>query len=211
MSIRVVIADDHALVREGLRSLLATVADIELVATATTAHEAVREATTKVPDVLVLDINLPDASGIDVARKLRRVAPTVGILMLTMYDDDALVFAAMRAGAMGYILKGAAPDDVIRAIQAVATGNAILGPGVAARALAYLSQPAQEPAFPSLTPREREVLDLIATGLGNPAIATRLNIATSTVGNHITNIFAKIQVASRPEAILRARDAGLGG
>jgi DNA-binding NarL/FixJ family response regulator len=211
MNIRVAIADDHALVREGLRFLLATVPDIELVATAATAREAVREATTKAPDVLVLDINLPDGSGIDVARKLRRVAPTVGILMLTMYDDDALVFAAMRAGAMGYILKGAAPDDVVRAIQAVASGNAILGPGVAARALAYLSQPTQEPAFPSLTPREREVLDLIATGLGNPAIATRLNIATSTVGNHITNIFAKIQVASRPEAILRARDAGLGG
>ena len=211
MNIRVAIADDHALVREGLRFLLDTVPDIELVATAATAREAVREATTKAPDVLVLDINLPDGSGIDVARKLRRVAPTVGILMLTMYDDDALVFAAMRAGAMGYILKGAAPDDVVRAIQAVASGNAILVPGVAARALAYLSQPTQEPAFPSLTPREREVLDLIATGLGNPAIATRLNIATSTVGNHITNIFAKIHVASRPEAILRARDAGLGG
>jgi DNA-binding NarL/FixJ family response regulator len=210
VTIRVAVADDHALVREGLRSLLATVPDIELIAIAASARDAVRIATIEHPDVLVLDINMPDGSGIDTARKLRRVAPTVAILMLTMYDDDALVFAAMRAGAMGYVLKGADSADVIRAIQAVAAGSAIFGPGIAARALAYLSRPNREPAFPSLTTREHEVLDLIASGLDNAAIATRLSIATSTVGNHITSIFGKIQVASRPEAIIRARDAGLG-
>jgi DNA-binding NarL/FixJ family response regulator len=210
VTIRVAIADDHALVREGLRSLLAAVPGIELVAASTGAREAMRAAVTEKPDVLVLDINMPDGSGVDVARELHRVAPDVAILMLTMYDDEALVFAALRAGAMGYVLKGADPEEVVRAIQAVASGNAILGPGVASRALEFLSRPTQEPTFPSLTPREREVLDLIASGLGNAAIASRLSVAPSTVGNHITNIFGKIQVASRPEAIVKARDAGMG-
>jgi DNA-binding NarL/FixJ family response regulator len=210
MTIRIAIADDHALVREGLRSLLAAVPGFELVATSTGAREAVRAAVTEKPDVLVLDINMPDGSGVDVARELSRVAPRVAILMLTMYDDDALVFAAMRAGAMGYVLKGADPEEVVRAIQAVASGSAILGPGVATRALSHLSRPTQEAAFPGLTPREREVLDLIAAGLDNSTIARRLSVSASTVGNHITNIFAKIQVASRPEAIVRARDAGMG-
>jgi DNA-binding NarL/FixJ family response regulator len=210
VTIRVAVADDHALVREGLRSLLATVEGIELVSSSTGAREAVRAAVTDKPDVLVLDINMPDGSGVDVARELQRLAPDVAVLMLTMYDDDNLVFAAMRAGAMGYVLKGADPQEVVRAIQAVAAGNAILGPGVAAHALAYLSRPAQEPAFPTLTPREREVLDLIAAGLSNPAIAHRLAVSPSTVGNHVTNIFGKIQVASRAEAIVKAKNAGMG-
>jgi DNA-binding NarL/FixJ family response regulator len=210
MTIRVAVADDHTLVREGLRSLLGTVAGLELVAAAPDAAGAVRMAIAEKPDVLVLDINMPDGSGIEVARKLQRVAPGVAILMLTMYDDDDSVFAAMRAGAMGYVLKGADPEDVVRAIQAVASGNAILGPGVAARAISYLSAPNREPAFPSLTPREREVLDLIASGLGNAAIASRLVVSPSTVGNHVTNIFGKLQVASRSEAIVKARDAGMG-
>jgi DNA-binding NarL/FixJ family response regulator len=210
MTIRVAVADDHTLVREGLRALLATVDGLELVAAVPGAREAVRTAVTDRPDVLVLDINMPDGSGIDVARELRRVAPDVAVLMLTMYDDDDSVFAAMRAGAMGYVLKGADPEDVVRAIEAVASGNAIFGPGVAARALAYLSRPNREPAFPSLTPREREVLDLLAAGLGNGPIASRLAVSTSTVGNHVTSIFGKLQVASRPEAIVKARDAGLG-
>ncbi len=210
MTIRVAIADDHALVREGLRSLLATVADVELVASCSGARQAVRAAVLERPDVLVLDVNMPDGSGVDVAREVRRVSPDTAILMLTMYDDDALVFAAMKAGAHGYVLKGADPEEVVRAIQAVASGNAIFGPGVAVRALAYLSGPTKEPAFPTLTTREREVLDLIASGLDNAAIAARLTVAPSTVGNHITSIFGKIQAASRPEAIVKARDAGMG-
>jgi DNA-binding NarL/FixJ family response regulator len=211
MTTRVAVADDHAVVREGLRSLLGAVDGFELVGSVGTAGQAVRVAVTERPDVLVLDLGLPDGSGIDVAREVGRLAPEVGVLMLTMYDDDDSVFAAMRAGAMGYVLKGADPDDVIRAIQAVAAGHAILGPGVAGRALAYLSAPRpDEPAFPALTAREREVLDLIAGGLGNATIAARLGVASSTVGNHVTSIFAKLHVASRAEAIVRAREAGLG-
>ena len=210
MTIRVAIADDHALVREGLRSLLAAIPEFELVAVSIGAREAVRAAVTEKPDVLVLDINMPDGSGVDVARELNRVAPRVAVLMLTMYDDDALVFAAMSAGAMGYVLKGADPDEVVRAIEAVASGKR--DPRTRGRyAGAGLSLATQhEPAFPTLTPREREVLDLIAAGLDNSTIARRLSVSASTVGNHITNIFAKIHVASRPEAIVRARDAGMG-
>jgi len=211
MTVRVVVADDHALVREGLQSLLAAAGGFEVVASVATGRDAVRAAVTERPDVLVLDISMPEVSGIEVAHELARVAPDVAILMLTMHDDDATIFAAMRAGAMGYVLKGADPEDVVRAIQAVAAGNAILGPGLAGRALAYFSRPRRdEPAFPTLTAREREVLDLIAAGLGNATIATRLGVASATVGNHVTSIFAKLHVTSRAEAIVRAREAGLG-
>jgi DNA-binding NarL/FixJ family response regulator len=131
--------------------------------------------------------------------------------MLTMFDDDDSVFAAMRAGALGYVLKGADPEDILRVIAGVAAGHAVFGPGIARRAIAHLSAPATaEVPFPALTPREREILDLIATGQGNATIAARLGLSPNTVSNHISNIFAKLQVASRAEAILRARDAGLG-
>lgn len=183
---------------------------LELVATVGGAREAVRAAVMEKPDVLVLDINMPDGSGIEVAHELQRVAPDVAIVMLTMHDDDS-VFAAMRAGARGYVLKGADPEEVVRAITAVASGSVILGAGVASRALAILNRPGrEEPAFPQLTSREREVLDLIAQGLGNATIAGTISVSPSTVGNHVTSIFAKMQVASRSEAIVRARDAGLG-
>lgn len=207
---RVAIADDHSLVREGLRALLATVEDLSLVATAATAAEALRVVVTARPDVLVLDLALPDGSGIDVAQQMRRAAPETAVLMLTMHDDADSVFAAMRAGAKGYVLKGAEPNDIIRAIQDVASGSVIFGPGVAGRALAYLEQPPPEVSFPTLTAREREVLALIAAGLGNATIASRLDISPNTIANHVTNIFAKLQVASRAEAIVKARDAGLG-
>lgn len=211
MSISIVVADDHAVVREGLRALIAAVDGYELVGTAATGREAVRAAVTLKPQVLVMDINMPDGSGLDATRELSRVAPDVAVLMLTMYDDDESVFAAMRAGALGYVLKGADPEHIVRAITNVANGEAIFGPGVARRAVAYLSAPrTNEPAFPALTPREREVLDLIAAGLGNVTIAGRLGVSANTVGNHVSNIFAKLRVASRAEAIVRARDAGLG-
>jgi DNA-binding NarL/FixJ family response regulator len=210
VTLRVVVADDHGIVREGLAAVLSAREGFELVGTATTAAEAVRAAVTLRPDVVVMDIQMPDRSGIDATRDIRRAAPDVAVLMLTMFDDDASVFAAMRAGARGYVLKGDAPDHVVRAIAAVAAGEAIFGPGVARQALGYLSRPRAEEAFPELTRREREVLDLIAQGLGNAAIATRLALAPATVGNHITSIFAKLQVASRSEAIVRARSEGLG-
>ena len=211
MTLRIVVADDHGIVREGLGALLSAHDGYELIGTAANGEEAVRAAVMLHPDVLVMDIQMPGLSGIDATSEIGRVAPDVAVLMLTMFDDDESVFAAMRAGAQGYVLKGAAPDNVIRAIAAVAAGEAIFGPGVARRALAYLSGPrVDQPAFPELTPREREVLDLIAGGLGNAAIAARLGLAVATVGNHITSIFAKLQVAGRSEAIIRARSAGLG-
>ncbi|WP_165554206.1 response regulator transcription factor [Kribbella capetownensis] len=211
MTVRIVVADDHGIVREGLGALLSAHDGYELVGTAADGAEAVRSAVTLRPDVLVMDIQMPGMSGIDATREIGRVAPDVAVVMLTMFDDDESVFAAMRAGARGYVLKGAAPDNVIRAIAAVAAGEAIFGPGVARRALAYLSGPRpDEPAFAELTPRERDVLNLIAGGLGNAAIAARLGVANATVGNHITSIFAKLQVAGRAEAIIRARSAGLG-
>jgi DNA-binding NarL/FixJ family response regulator len=212
MSVRIVVADDHAVVREGLRALLGAVDGFELVDAVATGREAVRAAVTLHPDVLVMDINMPDLSGIEATREIARDAPKVAVLMLTMFDDDDSVFAAMRAGALGYVLKGADPEDILRVISGVAAGHAVFGPGIARRATAFLSRPAPTaPAFPSLTPREREILDLIATGQGNAAIAVRLGLSPNTVSNHISNIFAKLQVASRAEAIVRARDAGLGG
>ncbi|MFU8874315.1 response regulator transcription factor [Micromonospora sp. SL4-19] len=211
MTLRVVIADDHGIVREGLGALLSAHGGYELVGTASTGSEAVRAAVTLRPDVLVMDIQMPDLTGVEATREISRVAPDVAVLMLTMFDDDESVFAAMRAGAQGYVLKGAAPDNVIRAIAAVAAGEAIFGPGVARRALNYLSgRTPDQRTFPELTPREREVLNLIAAGLGNAAIAVRLGLAPATVSNHISSIFGKLQVASRAEAIIRARSAGLG-
>jgi DNA-binding NarL/FixJ family response regulator len=211
VTLRIVVADDHGVVREGLRALLSAVDGYELVGTASTGAAAIRAAVTLRPDVLVMDIQMPDTTGIEATREISRVAPSVAILMLTMFDDDESVFAAMRAGALGYILKGADPDKMIRAIAAVAGGEAIFGTEVARRALTYLTTPrANEPAFPELTPREREVLGLVADGMSNPAIATRLGLAMNTVSNHISSIFAKLQVASRAEAIVRARTTGLG-
>jgi DNA-binding NarL/FixJ family response regulator len=211
VTLRIVVADDHSVVREGLRALLSAVEGYELVGTAATGAEAVKAAVTLRPDVLVMDIQMPDLTGIEATREIRRVAPTVAVLMLTMFEDDESVFAAMRAGALGYVLKGAAPESMIRAIAVVAGGEAIFGAGVATRALSYFSTPRADSAvFPELTAREREVLTLIASGLSNAAIAGRLGLAANTVGNHISNIFAKLQVASRAEAIVRARSAGLG-
>jgi len=211
VTLMIVVADDHAIVREGLRALLSAVQGYELIGTASTGAEAVRAAVTLRPDVLVMDIQMPDTTGIEATREISRVAPSVAVLILTMFDDDESVFAAMRAGALGYVLKGAAPDEMIRAIAAVAGGEAIFGAGVARRALTYLSAPrSREPAFPELTPREHEVLGLIAAGRSNPAIAAQLGVAANTISNHISNIFAKLQVASRAEAIVRARTAGLG-
>jgi DNA-binding NarL/FixJ family response regulator len=211
VSLRIVVADDHAVVREGIRALLSAVDDYELVGEASTGAEAVRAAVTLQPDVIVMDVQMPGMTGIEATREIGKVAPGVAVLMLTMFEDDESVFAAMRAGALGYVLKGAAPSDMIRAIGAVAAGEAIFGTGVARRALAYLTAPRPDTtAFPELTPREREVLGLIAAGLSNGVIATRLGLSANTVGNHISNIFAKLQVASRAEAIVRARSAGLG-
>jgi DNA-binding NarL/FixJ family response regulator len=212
MTVRVVVADDHPVVRDGLRALLATLPAMELVGEATTGREAVRSAVVDRPDVLVMDLRMPDLDGASATAEIARAAPTVAVLVLTMFDDDESVFTAMRAGARGYLVKGASQDEIVRAISAVAAGEAIFGPGVARRVLQFFAAPprAAEPAFPELTARERDVLDLIAAGLSNAAIATRLGLAVKTIGNNTSAIFTKLQVAGRAEAIVRARDAGLG-
>jgi DNA-binding NarL/FixJ family response regulator len=211
MTIRILIADDHPLVREGLKAALAPLPEVEIVAEAATGQAAVREAVLYQPDVVVMDLQMPDGSGIDATRELRRALPSAAVLVLTMFDDDDSVFAAMRAGARGYVLKGTEQHEIARAIMAVAAGEAIFGPAVATRVLAYFATPPATPApFPELTARECEVLDLIAAGRNNRQIAEQLGLSTKTVANHISAIFAKLQVADRTQAILRARDAGLG-
>jgi DNA-binding NarL/FixJ family response regulator len=211
MTIRILIADDHPLVREGLKAALAPLPEVEIVAEAATGQAAIREAVLHQPDVVVMDLQMPELNGIDATRELGRVVPSAAVLVLTMFDDDDWVFAAMRAGARGYVLKGAEQQELARAIMAVAAGEAIFGPAVATRVLAYFATPARTPTkFPELTAREREVLDLIAAGRNNRQIAERLGLSAKTVANHISAIFAKLQVADRTQAILRARDAGLG-
>jgi DNA-binding NarL/FixJ family response regulator len=209
--IRVVIADDHPVVRDGLSALLASVPSVTVAGVAANGREAVHAAVTLRPDVLVMDIQMPGLTGVEAAREIGRVAPQVAVLMLTMFDDDYSVLAAMRAGARGYVLKGAQQDEIVRAIQAVAAGEAIFGPGIARLVLGLVSAPpTAEIPFQNLTSREREVLDLIAAGVRNAEIARRTSIAPKTVANHVSAIFAKLQVADRGEAIIRARDAGLG-
>jgi DNA-binding NarL/FixJ family response regulator len=211
MTIRILIADDHPLVRQGLKAALAPLEEVEVVGEATTGQEAIREAVLHRPDVVVMDLQMPDLNGIDATRELARAVPSAAVLVLTMFDDDDWVFAAMRAGAKGYVLKGAEAQEIARAIMAVAAGEAIFGPAVATRVLAYFATPPATPTpFPELTAREREVLDRIAAGHDNRQIAEQLGLSAKTVANHISAIFAKLQVADRTQAILRARDAGLG-
>jgi DNA-binding NarL/FixJ family response regulator len=212
--IRVLIADDHPVVRRGLSALLSTVDGFEVVGEATDGAEAVREAQLLRPDVVLMDVRMPDLDGVEATRRIRKAVPDTNVLMLTMYDDDATVFTAMQAGARGYLLKGAEQDDITDAIRAVVRGQAIFGPGIAGRVLGYFSTPpaptpAAEP-FPELTSREREILELLAEGKRTSAIASALFLSPKTVSNNLTSIFAKLEVADRTEAIIRAREQGLG-
>jgi DNA-binding NarL/FixJ family response regulator len=209
--IRVVVADDHPMVRDGLRALLTSLPTTELVGEAATGRQAVRVAVTERPDVLVMDLHMPELDGVAATTEITRLAPGVAVLVLSMLDDDESVFAAMRAGARGYLVKGAGQEEIVRAITAVASGDVIFGPGIARQVLAYFSAPRPtQPTFPELTTRERQVLDLVAAGLSNSTIAARLGLSTKTVGNHTSTIFTKLHVADRAEAIVRAREAGLG-
>jgi DNA-binding NarL/FixJ family response regulator len=212
--IRILIADDHPVFRYGLRALLlAEATTMEVVGEATTGEEVVTLAAQCVPEVILMDVNMPGLNGIEATRRILATTPQVGILMLTMFDDDESVFAAMRAGARGYLLKGAEGEETIRAITAVSRGEAIFSPAIARRLIGYFARPRKSPQpahlFPELTEREREVLTLIAQGYTNPAIAERLVLSPKTVRNHVSTIFGKLQVAGRAEAIIRARDAGL--
>lgn len=215
MSIRVLVVDDHNLFREGLTAILAKVTDIDVVGEAGTGQEALTQAETLAPDVILMDINMPDMNGIEATQKILADNPTIGIIMLTMLEDNDSLFAAMCAGARGYILKGADKAEVINSIQAIARGEALFGAAIANRLTSFFQnanntiQQSVEP-FPELTEREREVLDLIAVGENNPDIAQALHISPKTVSNHISNIFNKLQVADRAQAIVKARQAGFG-
>ena len=215
--LRILIADDHPLFRSGLRALLGAVPDTTVAGEATTGEEAVALAAELQPDAVVMDLQMPGVSGIDATRRILDTSPHLGILVVTMFEDDYSVFAAMRAGARGYVLKDADEEDILHAIRAVGKGEAIFSPVVARRVIDFFTGTRSEfehavpvRAFPELTDREREVLDLIAQGLSNPEIASRLYLSPKTVRNHVSSIFAKLQVADRAQAIVRAREAGLG-
>lgn len=214
MTIRVLIADDHPVYRHGLRAALADVSDIEVVAEAADGSAALATATDIAVDVVLMDLHMPGMTGIQATRELARTAPAIAVLVLSMFDNDESLFAAMRAGARGYLVKGAEQEQIERAIRSVAAGEVMFGTGVAARALAYFaSAPIGSRAarpFPELTDREVEVLQLVAGGHTNADIARRLYLSEKTVRNHVSNVFTKLQVENRSQAVARARDAGLG-
>ena len=211
-SIHILIADDHTLFRDGLRALLASIPDIKVVGEASSGKEAVRLAVEHQPDVILMDIQMPDLNGIEATRQILRTSPHVGIIVLTMFQDDDSVFSVMRAGARGYVLKGADQAVLLRAVRAVANGESLFSPEIAARLMHFFAnlEPASRPElFPELTEREREILSFIAEGQTNAEIAEKLVISLKTVRNHVSNIFSKLQVADRAQAALRAREAGL--
>lgn len=211
-TLRVLVADDNAQFRSGLRALLASTPDAELAGEAATGNEAIALAERLQPDVILMDISMPGMNGLEATRRILRISPHIGVLMLTMLEDDDSVFEAMQAGARGYLLKGALKAEILRAIRGVGSGEAIFGPAIARRLTQYFSAPQPDgyaEAFPELTEREREILRLIGEQRTNAEIAARLSLAPKTVRNHVSNIFAKLQVATRAEAIIRARDAGL--
>ena len=210
--IQILIADDHPLFRFGLRALLEAEGSTAVIGEATTGEEAVSMAASLQPDVILMDINMPELNGIEATRRILARNPNANILVLTMFDDDT-VFAAIRAGARGYLLKGSEGEETLRAIRAVAGGEAIFSPNVAARVVQHFAnepQPTAASPVPDLTPRELGVLQLIAQGLTNNAIAEKLVLSPKTVRNQVSTIFSKLQVANRAEAIVRAREAGLG-
>ncbi|WP_260478122.1 response regulator transcription factor [Nonomuraea sp. WAC 01424] len=212
-AIRVLLADDHPVYRDGLALLLGSIPGIEVAGTAADGPEAVERAADLQPDVVVMDVRMPGLDGIEATRRIVADSPHVAVVVLTMSEEDATLFAAMRAGARGYLLKGAGQGEIVRAITAVAHGEAIFGPAVALRVAEFFQGAAAAPdgpAFPQLTPREREILSLVAAGRSNAQIASALFLSPKTVRNNVSNIFAKLHVADRAEAIIRARDAGLG-
>jgi DNA-binding NarL/FixJ family response regulator len=214
--IRLLVADDHALFREGLRALFSVTPGIEVVGEAADGEETVALADKLNPDIILMDINMPGMDGLQATRRVLQANPSVGVIMVTMVEENAALFSAMRAGARGYVLKGAHHQELLQTVRAVASGHVLFGPSTATRIMGFFQDfeagatPApQEETFPELTPRELEVLELIAQGSNNSQIAETLVLTNKTVRNHITSIFAKLQVADRAQAIIKARDAGL--
>ncbi|QBD76711.1 response regulator transcription factor [Ktedonosporobacter rubrisoli] len=212
--LRILLADDHPLFRHGLLSLLQAQADFEVVGEAVTGEDAVRQAEQLQPDIILMDIRMPGMNGIEATRRILHINPHIRILVITMFEDDASVFAAMKAGVLGYVLKDAQKNDILRAIRAVGSGEAIFGPAIALRLMNFFATSLPESAapelpFPDLTRREREILELIAQGLSNTEIAERLVLSHNTVRNYVSNIFSKLQVADRAQAIVLAREAHL--
>jgi DNA-binding NarL/FixJ family response regulator len=209
---RVVIADDHPVFRRGLKALLDGEDGLEVVGEAADGLSAVTVASDLEPDVVVMDLHMPLLGGVEAAKRILEVLPSVGVLVLTMHEDDELVFAAMKAGARGYLVKTTDDDEIVRAVQAIGAGEAIFSATIAQRMMGYFTAISSSKAvvFPQLTDRERDVLELMATGIDNASIALRLSLSGKTVRNRVSAIFSKLQVADRAQAIVRAREAGLG-
>jgi DNA-binding NarL/FixJ family response regulator len=207
----VLIADDHPLVRQGLRAVFENADDIEIVAEAADGAEAVRRAVELSPDVVLMDLQMPNLAGIEATRDIRRRRPNTSVLVLTMYEDDDTVFAAIRAGAIGYLVKGANGADILSAVRAAASGQPVFGAVLADRLPVWFAAPPPAPTpFPQLTDRELDILDQLAAGRSNAEIGNRLHLSTKTVANNVSTILAKLHATQRSQAIIQAREAGLG-
>lgn len=212
--LRILLADDHPMFREGLLSALRHHEEFEVVGEAGGGREAVELAESLQPDVILMDVGMPEMNGITATRAIVNAHPHIHVLILTMFDDDASVFSAMKAGALGYLLKGSDKEDILRAIVAAGNGEAIFSPSIARKMMYYFKTITRKPhvadLFPKLTEREQEVLELIADGLSNEEIARKLDITIKTVRNNVSNLLNKLQVTDRAQAILLAKEAGLG-
>jgi len=212
-NVRVLIADDHPVFRFGIRALLEATHDMTVVGEATSGDEVIALAGELHPDIILMDVRMPGINGIDATRRILHTRPQVRVLVVTMFEDDSSVFAAMRAGARGYVLKEATNEEIVQAIRTVGNGGATFSPAIATRLIAFFAQPhfsIPKTIFPELTDREREILDLLARGQSTTELGNRLGLSSKTISNYISNILTKLQVTDRAEAIVRARDAGLG-
>jgi DNA-binding NarL/FixJ family response regulator len=211
--LRILIADDHPLFRKGMRTLLTATPDMEVVGEAATGQEAIELAASLQPEVIIMDLQMPGINGIEATRQILQSGQEIRILVVTLFEDDASVFTAMRVGARGYILKDAKEEEILRAVRAVGSGEAIFSPVIATRLMTFFATTRPGVAkelFPQLSEREREILQLIARGSTNSDIARSLSLSVKTVSNYVSTILSKLQVVDRTQAIIRAREAGLG-